>query len=452
MKTPYRVVWSEGLLMTPHHLQQQDLYHEAYVDARIDAIEPLGWGVVRWGVDARALHSGQVALTELEAILPGGLALALDAVGGELPASRLVEGHFPPHQTTLDVYVAVPRERDGANNYGERAQDRTRFHKTSCSVLDRAGSGEREEVHLARRNVFLLFGDEPREDYDAFKLLEIVRDGSGSLAVADPYIAPSIRIGASPFLMAGLRRLLSSMGTRRKSLVELQRERGDAAIEYNASDISRYLLLQTVNTFLPLLGHLIDLGTVHPQTAYLLLVQLAGQLSAFSSQVDPSNLPKFVYTDLRGTFEPLFAIINSCLHVSVREHFVATKLEVREDGMHFGTLTDERFERCGRFFLAVRSKVDSQVAASQLPRLAKVASFDDITTILAAATPGASLEVTFRPPPEIPIKSGTLYFAIATSNDYWRRAIHRRELAVFLPSPFQPSETQVEVVGIPSSS
>lgn len=44
MKAPLRVVWSEGLLMSPQHLQQLDLYHERLVGGRLDALEPLNWG------------------------------------------------------------------------------------------------------------------------------------------------------------------------------------------------------------------------------------------------------------------------------------------------------------------------------------------------------------------------------------------------------------------------
>ena len=32
MKAPQRVVWSEGMLVSPQHFQQQDLYHEALLD------------------------------------------------------------------------------------------------------------------------------------------------------------------------------------------------------------------------------------------------------------------------------------------------------------------------------------------------------------------------------------------------------------------------------------
>ncbi len=35
-----RVVWSEGSLVSPQHLQQLDLYHESLLDERIAGLTP----------------------------------------------------------------------------------------------------------------------------------------------------------------------------------------------------------------------------------------------------------------------------------------------------------------------------------------------------------------------------------------------------------------------------
>ena len=91
MKTPLRVVWSEGLLMSPQHMQQQDLYHEVFTSSRLDALEPLNWGVVRVEVDRRALESGQVRIEALTCVLPDGLVIDCDSGDPELPASRPVD-------------------------------------------------------------------------------------------------------------------------------------------------------------------------------------------------------------------------------------------------------------------------------------------------------------------------------------------------------------------------
>ncbi len=124
-------------------------------------------------------------------------------------------------------------------------------------------------------------------------------------------------------------------------------------------------------------------------------------------------------------------------------------LDGREDGMHLGQLTDDRMIGCSKYFLAIRSGVPEQQAATTLPRLSKMASWGDINSILSAATPGAPVEVTFRPPPEIPIKAGVVYFAIAIENNYWRNIVTDRQIAVYLPRPFEPGQTKVELLGIP---
>ena len=52
MKPIQRVVWSEGMLVAPQHMQQQDLYHERLLDERIAALSPYRWGVVSVEIDA----------------------------------------------------------------------------------------------------------------------------------------------------------------------------------------------------------------------------------------------------------------------------------------------------------------------------------------------------------------------------------------------------------------
>jgi len=446
---PLRVVWSEGLLMSPQHLQQQDLYHERLVGSRLDALEPLNWGVLKVEVDRRALESGQVRVSELQAVLPDGLVMDCDSGDAELPPSRPVEGHFPHTQDVLEVYVGVPRERDGVSNYGESQGDRTRYVVSNKTVPDLTGEGSSLEVSFGQRNLQVLFGDEPRDDYITLKIAELCRDASGNLAINDPYVPPVLRIEASPFILAGMRRLLRLMSTRRRSLAEAARERGDATVEYNAADITRFLLLNAVNTYLPVLNHLVDMPEVPPRTAYVWMITLGGQLATFSADFDPAQLPKFNYNDLRSTFEPLFARITDLLQATVKEHYVSMMLDGREDGMYLGQLTDDRLMGCSKYLIGIRSSIAEQEVANTLPRLSKIASWGDINSILSAATPGASVEVTFRPPPEIPIKAGVVYFVISTDNNYWRNVVTDRQIAMYLPRPFDPGATKVELLGIP---
>jgi type VI secretion system protein ImpJ len=449
MKAPMKVVWSEGLLMSPQHLQQLDLYHERLVTSRLDALEPLDWGVVSVEVDRRALETGQVRLQEITAVLPDGLVIDCGPGDPELPASRAVEGHFPHTQNVLEVYVGVPRERDGIANYADVGGGRARYVVSSKTVPDLTGEGHSLEVSFAQRNIQILFGNDQKDDFETMKIAEVVRDASGNLALNDPFIPPVLRIEASPFILAGMRRLLRLMATRRRALAEAARERGDATVEYNAGDITRFLLLNAVNSYLPIMNHLVDMPEVPPRTAYIWLITLGGQLSTFSADFDPGDMPKFNYNDLRSTFEPLFARVTELLQATVKEHYVSMMLDGREDGMYLGQLTDDRLMGCSKYLIGVRSAQPEQSTANTLPRLSKMASWGDINSILSAATPGAAVEVTFRPPPEIPIKAGVVYFMVSTDNNYWRNIVTDRQVAVYLPRPFEPGQTKIELLGIP---
>jgi type VI secretion system protein ImpJ len=217
-------------------------------------------------------------------------------------------------------------------------------------------------------------------------------------------------------------------------------------------DVTRYLLLSTINSYIPILSHFLDIGDQSPRALYMALTQLAGQLTTFATDFDPSSLPKFNYRDLGATFEVLFARIAALLFATVSEHCVSVPLVMRDDGTYCAALTDDRLRHCDRFLLSVQTDVPERQVASQLPTFAKLAAQSDIQAIMRAATPGAPVEVNHRPPGEVPMRAGHVYFDISTDNQYWRKIAQERELAVYLPPFFEPTRTQLTLLAIPSAS
>jgi type VI secretion system protein ImpJ len=449
MKTPQPVVWSEGLLLAPQHLQQQTLYHQAALSARLDALEPLNWGVLGLEIDARELLSGQVRLNRFSGVMPDGTVLDLEPGHPQLPPSRPVEGHFPAGQAALEIYLAAPRENPNGENYSKNGDSPLRFTVERRSVRDMAGGGLDVDVAFGKFNLSILFGDEPREDLVSIKIAELVRDDTGALLISDPYIPSCLRVGSSPFIIAGLKRLFGLMTNRHKALADARRQTSLTTVEFTATDVTRFLLLNTIGGFIPVIKHLIDQPDLSPREVYLLLSQFGGQLATFSVDVDPGKLATFSYTDLRSTYEALLATLIHMLQATVKEHCITLSLQARDDGMHVGQFQEGEMARCTAFFLAVRTDIPEQQSATQLPRLSKIASWADVNHILDAATPGAAVEVVYRPPPEVPIKAGLVYFAISTENSYWRNIIKNRNIAVYLPLMFNPAKTQVQLLGIP---
>ncbi|HKP60899.1 MAG TPA: type VI secretion system baseplate subunit TssK [Polyangiales bacterium] len=447
MKGVQKVVWSEGLLMAPQHLQQQDRYHEALLCDRLDAMHPFNWGVVKVELDKKLLSAGQVQLAQFRGVLPDGTVLVFDQQHPEeLPPIRVIAEHFPHTQATLDIYLGLPIEREGADNYAERAV--VRYAADRRHVYDLTGGGTSAEVSFARRRPVLLFGDENRDGVVTMKVAEIVRDDTNSPVISDTFIPPCLRVDTSPFLIAALRRLLNTLVSRHKSLSEARREATKSLVEFGTKDVSRFLLLNTVNQYIPVLGHVVDSGYMSPDRVYTELCELGGQLTTFSTEISPTSFPRFVYTDLRQTFEELVARIISLLRTTVEEHFIAIDLQGRPDGMYVATIGEERWWTCSSHMLVVKTDLPEQPTATQIPRLSKIASWSDINSILSAATPGCAVEVNYRPPPEIPVKSGLVYFTINTDNTYWRNISAEKNVAVYLPPLFDPAKTTVQLMAV----
>ncbi|HXI58798.1 MAG TPA: type VI secretion system baseplate subunit TssK, partial [Polyangia bacterium] len=454
MKPPQRVVWSEGMLVSPQHLQQQDLYHERLLDERIAALAPYRWGVVTAEIDAGALGTDQLRVTKFVGILPDGLYLGFEGGDPECPPARPIGAHFPPTQASCDVYLAVPKEREGVPSVSAELPGtpastraaRARFRAVSRSVADLTGNAADLSMAFAHRNAVVLFGGESREDFDAIKISEVVRDGRGALIVNETYIPPTPRIDTSPFLMGGVRRLLALLVTKQRQLAGDRRQRDGASIEFNAGDITRFLQLSTVNTAIPLLTYAASNGEINPNQLYLLLAQVAGQLATFGSDVDPSKLPLFQYTDLRATFEELFARVTGLLRTTVREAFMTVSMDV-VDGIHLGKLDDDRLLTATQYVLAVRSEIPEAQLAQRLPGLCKIAARSQLPQVIrAAASPGVPIAVTHRPPAEIPVKAGVTYFGLTLQNEFWRQIVEERLVAIYLPPPFGPQHVKLELL------
>lgn len=453
MKVPQRVIWSEGMFMSPQHLQQLDRYHEGLLEARLSALSAYDWGVVSLEIDERALVAGQVRLQRFEGVLPDGLPIAFDGAHPEAPAVRPIEGFFAPTQRVLEVFIAVPAERDGSPVVAPSAvpTQGMRFFTAQRAVVDAAGGAQDVAVAFAQRHVAVLFGTESRDDYESMKVAEIVRDGAGQLVVRAEFIPSIRRIGASAWLMGALRRLLALMAAKQNSHSEQRRQRDGATVEFTSADITRFLLLNAVNSYLPVVNHLCERGDTAPEDAYLFLCQLAGALSTFATDAkfSPTTLPKFLYNDLQSTFAEVIDRITVLLNITDIQKYIVVPLQSREDGLHFGQLDDERLARGAQYILSVRSGQPEQTAAEQIPQLSKIAAWSDVTSIVQSALPGVALQVTYRPPPEIPPRAGILYFMLNQSGQFWRNVAGERTISIYLPPPYDPANVKLELLAIP---
>lgn len=442
MAAPFRPVWTEGMLLSPQHLQALDRHGDALVEARVAAIAPLSWGLLDLEVDAAALAAGQLRLLRLEAIMPGGLPVA---GGDDVPPPRSLADRFPASARSLGVYLAVAREREGVAAFGPAgAAVPPRFLVSGRTVQDATSPDASVSVQLARANPVLLLGDEPTEDYDAIKIAEVQRAGSGQLVTDPTFVPPCLRVSASPRLLAGARDVLARAIAKERELA--QARQGRNAAELAPTDLIRLMQLLALDQHIPWLAHVSEDGAASTRELFLGLAQLAGQLCAFSGD-DVSTLPRFNYADLRSTFEPLFARLAEALGGMAQREYTVVPLEKRAGGLFLARFGDERLLR-NQLVLCVQSDLGEVAVADQFPRLCKIAAAADIQALVHAATPGLPIRPMLRPPQQVPVQPGAVYFELVPGDRYWQNIVAGRNAALYLPPPFDPARTRLELLAV----
>lgn len=435
--------------MMPQHFQQLDRYHESVIASRLDAIEPLNWGVVSIQIDEHLLKQNSVGIRQFEGILPDGMPLCIGDSWAQAKINpRTIKGHFRPSQSALEIFVGVPQERVGVNNYSTENEP-LRFEIVSREVFDSADDDQSVKINLAAPMPVLLFGDESRDSYETLKVAEIARDEQGELIVSNSYIPPCLQIGTSPIIRSNLERLLALAVSRHRRLMETRRLVGEGRVEFNAADVTRFLQIHALNSSLPLLHYVLDSADLSPRSVFLLLTQLAGQLATFSPNVDMTQPMRFDYNDLRATFIPLFKLIEELLQTTDTEHYVVCNLRPHRDA-YIGELQDPRLYDCRNYIFAVQSTLPRPQVVEAFIHKAKIASHADIDIITAQAISGVPIKENTLPPPQIPTKPGIVYFDVTVGKEhvYWKHVWQDRNVEVRMPAVFEPEKTKIQLFGI----
>lgn len=428
-------VWTEGLFVTQHLFQQQDLYTEELVRARMQAAGPFNWGLLDIEVDQYALTSGQLVIKSVEAILPDGTPLRCGETALPPPPARPFDSVFTPQMSALEVYIALPSESPKRANVEleQGTSVSARYVRSEEQVLDYNSGTASQGVNWSRPNVRVLFGNESREAYDSICVAELVRTPAG-VAIRDNYVPPVMRLGTSPFLVAGFRRVLTAMMTRHRTLSESRRQRTASAVNFEASDAAKFWMLNALNESIPEFSHFVDQQSVHPEQAYLALARFISRMSTFAVESDPLGIPKFNYLSLGDVFEPMFARALSLLESVIAERFVEIPLEHRHDGMYMGKIDDaDLFGH--RFFLAASGTLPENEIRDRLPKLTKIASWSAIGSILQSAVNGLRLEPSYQPPGALPIKPGIVFFQMDKTTGFWSDVQMTRTIALYYPLP-----------------
>jgi type VI secretion system protein ImpJ len=436
-----RVVWNEGMLLTPHHFQQSDNYHEELLNSRLSSLVPYEWGLLELQINRDAVANGFFEVMSVAGVMPDGLYVSLPQMGAA-PDARAVEGHFPPAAGSLDVHLAVPARRFGAANFQENGGEpgpHVRYLQDAARAVDETTGENEQQLAFARGNFKILFADELRDGYSSIKIAELERTATGQLTLSETYVPPVINVGASPWLGNLLRQLVELLIAKSRSMGERRRQGASGRVSFTADDTTVFWLLHTVNSAIPTMAHLFRTRIVHPERLYREMAALAGGLMTFSIDRHPKDLVRYDHADLYGTFRQLDIEIRELLNQGVPERCVPIPLEKTRESLYVGRVNDERLLKEAEFVLGVSAKIPEDRLIQRVPVIIKIADRDGIDTVINNALQGVVLKHASPAPGPVPARAGMHYFRLDRNAQdvaltrFWDRIVAVKTLAVYVP-------------------
>ncbi|PYJ71638.1 MAG: type VI secretion system baseplate subunit TssK [Acidobacteria bacterium] len=444
MNRAKNVVWSEGLFLTPHLFQQADRYHENLLHFRLKPLTPFFWGLSELEIDRDGLPKGFFTLYRCSGVMPDGLPVQIPDEDNA-PEARSVKTFFAPSAETLDVFLAIPAKHPDALNVTleNGASGRAvRYRMEMARVNDETTEGNESEIPLASKNVQILFGAESLEDKIWIKIAELGRTATGDIMLRESYIPPAISVAASTTLMAILHRILEMLSAKSSALSQQRRH----IAEFGTSDVANFWLLHTVNSYAPVLSHLYLASNHHPEALYLALAQLVGELSTFSLETDPRDVPRYDHENLYKTFDDLEQKIRLLLETIIPTKYVIIPLVKTPELWYVGQIHDDRLLTNAQFYLAANAQVAPNRLIEDVPIKSKISSPDEVGALIGRAVQGVALSHEPIPPTAIPVKPGFKYYHLHTSGRWWETICKARRLALYLPDEFP--DLKVELVAV----
>lgn len=445
-----KIVWNEGMLLTPHHFQQFDNYYEHLIAGRLATLFPYDWGVLELKVDREAIANGSFRLTTCRAVMPDGLMVNIPD-SDPTPVSRSLEGHLRQVDERLDIYLGIPAKRDGAANLqsnGSSHNSLMRFQQEMDEVFDETTGRNKQQLAFAHGNFQILFADEvERGGYEVLKIAELRRTANG-LRVTERYVPPVLDIAVSVWLKATLNELIETLIAKSSELKEQLRRTASGVYDLNNSKVGYLCLLQTVNAAVPVLAHMKNMRMVHPERLYLELVRLLGMLMIVSPNHHPKDILPYDHRNLFPIFSKLLNEIVQLLKLAIPDKCVSIPLEHVRSAIHVGQISDAGLLEEAVFYLGVQAEMPINELITKVPTVIIVAADGDMDAFVNAAMLGIPLRHNASPPAAIPVENDKLEqcFQIERHSDFWNEIKKTKRLAIYLPGEIKAGKLKLYAV------
>ncbi|HAW2506561.1 TPA: type VI secretion system baseplate subunit TssK [Escherichia coli] len=270
--TRNKVMWQEGMLMRPHHFQQQQRYNDYLDNQRFRAMNNLSWGFTELTLNNELLAQGKIMIDSASGTLPDGTVFSIpdqDALPDPLHPQ-----HFPDERSR-NIYLALPVASDVRNEISDgRRIGRYRLNYADVRDLH-SEEGDTRTLTLGQLTPRIMSGAEDMSAYITLPLCRISdRHADGSLTLDDDFIPSCQNIQVSKKLRVYLKEVQGAIGGRASDLAN----RIGSPAQSGIADVAEFMMLQLLNRNQTRFTHRARRSQLHPEDFYLDLAGLLGEL------------------------------------------------------------------------------------------------------------------------------------------------------------------------------
>ena len=115
--------WSEGMMLSPQHFQQNDIYWQQQLRHLMAQLQPYYWGVLDIAIDEALLRDGKVRIDRLRCVMPDGLVVQHEAATqDEVLYIDIADRDELKEQKPVRIHAAVPVRAEGAASQSSAIQ------------------------------------------------------------------------------------------------------------------------------------------------------------------------------------------------------------------------------------------------------------------------------------------------------------------------------------------
>lgn len=437
MASNHRVIWTEGLFLQPQHFQQQERFFDRQLDARLHAVTDHGWGFSELRLDSAALALGKIVVERARGVLPDGTPFSIpDQDSGPPPLD------FPADLKDSIVLLALPltsASRDAVEFNVDRVSSMARLQVTEEEVTDQNGGyADSALLQLGELRLHLLLERDHADSFVTLGVLRVVeRRADNTLVLDRDYLPPSLSCRACQLATFAdeIHGLLHQRGV---ALAARLTQPGRGGI----AEIVDFLFLQTVNRFEPLLKHLTELGILHPERLYSVLLALAGELSTYREARRPIDYPVYYHDALERSFLPLMQDLRASLSLVIESSAISIELQERGHGVRVAVVADRDLLLSASFVLAVNAQMPGEALRGRFPTQVKLGPVEKLRDLVNLALPGIGLRVLPVAPRQIPYHAGYTYFELDRSGELWKAVEKSGSMAMHIAGDFPGLELE----------